>query len=40
MTAQTWQFETDAVVGRLPALLMALIVVLLALGVVAHVAAA
>jgi hypothetical protein len=40
MTAQTWQLETDAIVGRMPALLMALILVLLALGVAAHVAVA
>jgi hypothetical protein len=40
MPAQTLTFGTDAVVGRLPALLMALILVLLFLGIVAHVAAA
>lgn len=40
MTAQTWQFETDAVMGRLPALLMAVVLVLLAIGTAAHVATA
>jgi hypothetical protein len=40
MTAQTWTFGTDAIAGRLPALLMALLFVLLALGIAAHVAAA
>jgi hypothetical protein len=40
MTAQTWLFESDAVMGRLPALLMALILVLLALGIAAHAAVA
>jgi hypothetical protein len=39
MPAQTWTVGADAVVGRLPTLLMALLSVLLLLGAVAHVAA-
>ncbi len=40
MATQTWTHEIDASLGRLTALLLALLAVLLALGIVAHVAAA
>ena len=40
MPAQTWTVGADAVMGRLPALLMTLLLVLLFLGIAAHVAAA
>ena len=40
MATQTLTFEMDASVGRLTALLLALLAVLLFLGVAAHVAAA
>ncbi len=40
MAAQTWTFGTDVSVGRMAALLMLLLAILLFLGIAANVAAA